>query len=151
MKTTFPITFVSSSYSVESLLALNSKIDQSSIFKPTRRRRVDTRRHVSGGLTFHGDGEGVRGGAVAVEGSALVLAVVLLRDAVEAQPAVVAVQLGARLVQAAVLLLPLHLRRGPADTRRRTSEKKKKRGTGRSDGMDRLRAIWRTLELSEHR
>lgn len=77
--------------------------------------------------TFHSDREGVRDGAVAVGGSALVLAVVLLGDAAEVKPAVITLQLATRLIQATVLLLPFHLWSGSADTETRI--KKKNRGT----------------------
>lgn len=66
--------------------------------------------------TFHSDGEGVRDGAVVVEGSTLVLAVVFQRDAVEAKPPAVAVQLAGCFIQAAVLLFPFHLWSGSAGT-----------------------------------
>lgn len=71
-------------------------------------------------VTFHRHSEGVCGGAVDVEGSALVLSVVLQRDAVEVKPAVTHLPLAARLVQGPVLLLPFHLRSGSADTEIRT-------------------------------
>lgn len=71
-------------------------------------------------VTFHTDSEGVCRGAVDVDGSALVLAVVLQRDGVEVKPAVTHLLLATRVVQAPVLLLPLHLRCGSADTEIRT-------------------------------
>lgn len=67
-------------------------------------------------LTFHGHGEGVGGGAVAVGRPALVLAVVRQLHAAEAEVMFVVGHLGAGLLQSAVLLLPLHRRSRPADT-----------------------------------
>lgn len=67
-------------------------------------------------LTFHSHGEGAGGGAVAVGRLALVLAVVGQLDAVEAEVMFVVGHLGARLLQSAVLLLPLHRGSRPADT-----------------------------------
>lgn len=66
--------------------------------------------------TFHSHGEGVRGGAVAVERSALVLAVIFQGDAAEVKPAVVDFQLAACFLQATVLLFPFHARSRSADT-----------------------------------
>lgn len=68
-------------------------------------------------LTFHGDGEGVRGRAVVVGGLTLVLSVVFQGDAVEVEPAAVVFLSGACIRQAAVFLLPFHLWSRSSDTR----------------------------------
>lgn len=72
--------------------------------------------------TFHGHGEGVRGGAVAVGRSALVLAVVLQRDAAEVEPAFVVLRPAAGFLQAAVLLLPIQPGGRPAGTARTSAQ-----------------------------
>lgn len=68
--------------------------------------------------TFHADTEGVRDRAVVVEGSTLILSVISVTDAVEAEPAATAFHVATGFTKDAILLLPLHPWGGSTDTQK---------------------------------